>query len=172
MIMLNTYFKIGDLSDDDFVDSQTGGMKILGRFNNERQVKTLRKDFQLKKNFDLVKTWKLFMSKADGAAGQIGCPIPARIIGKPELGEPNMVCTETFLAVGPFSKDEIMNVEHYARTKFFRFMVGTRKNKNMTKDTYNYVPIVDFSKPISDEELYEMFGLDETQKSYIEKMIE
>jgi hypothetical protein len=51
-------------------------------------------------------------------------------------------------------------------------MVGTRKNKNMTKDTYNYVPIIDFSKPMTDDDLYSLFNLSEDQKNYINKMIE
>ena len=171
-VQSRNYFKIGKLDDEDFVGEMFGSYKILGRFNNERQVRTLRKNYKLSKDFPLTNTWKIFMSKADGAAGQIGCPIPARIIGKPEIGEPNMICTETFLAVGPFKQSEIKNVETYIKTKFFRFMVGTRKNKNMTKDTYNYVPIIDFSKPMTDDDLYSLFNLSEDQKNYINKMIE
>lgn len=171
-VQSRNYFKIGKLEDDDFVGEMFGSYKILGRFNNERQVRTLRKDFKLSKNFELTKAWKIFMSKADGAAGQIGNPIPARIIGKPELGEPNTICTETFLVIGPFKQNEIKHVEAYIKTKFFRFMVGTRKNKNMTKDTYNYVPVVDFSKPMTDDELYSIFNLSDKQKEYINKMIE
>ncbi|UKI44474.1 MAG: hypothetical protein L6U16_02570 [Porphyromonadaceae bacterium] len=64
--------------------------------------------------------WKVFVSKADGAAGQLGNPIPARIIGKAELGDPFTICTETFLAVGPFnSRQETVNVMKYFTTKFF-----------------------------------------------------
>ena len=51
-------------------------------------------------------------------------------------------------------------------------MVGTRKNKNMTKDTYNYVPLIDFSKPMTDDDLYSLFNLSEDQKNYINKLIE
>ena len=46
----------------------------------------------------------LIQGKADGAAGQIGFPIPARIIGKAVVSGPNTACTETFLRVGPFNK--------------------------------------------------------------------
>lgn len=42
----------------------------------------------------------------------------------------------------------------------------------MTKDTYNYVPVVDFSKPMTDDELYSIFNLSDKQKEYINKMIE
>lgn len=74
---------------------------ILGRFDNKRAIRYLNNSFNIFKNLDLAETWKVFISKADGAAGQIGNPIPARIIGKAEIGYPNMICTETFLAIGP-----------------------------------------------------------------------
>ena len=69
-------------------------------------------------------------------------PVPARIIGKPELEKPNQICTETFLVIGPFDESEVKYAENYIKSKFFRFMVGARKNKNMTKDTYKFAPII------------------------------
>ena len=57
------------------------------------------------------------------------------------------------------------------QTKFFRFLVGIRKNKNMTHDTYLYVPLQDFSHPWTDEMLYEKYGLTEEEIAFIESMI-
>lgn len=62
-------------------------------------------------------------------------------------------------------------MQAYMATKFFRFMVGIRKNKNMPRETYKSVPIVDFSKKWSDTELYKLFGLSNEEIDYIEKMI-
>ena len=79
----------------------------------------------------------IFISKADGAAGQIGYPVPARKLGKSEIAGVNTACTETFLRIGPFdSEQECRNVKSYIETKFFRCLVGARKNKNMTQSTY------------------------------------
>ena len=73
-------------------------------------------------------------------------PVPAKIIGKAELGLPNMLCSETFLAIGPFeSEDEAKSVIKYTQTKFFRILVGARKLKNMTSGTYKFVPLQDFT---------------------------
>ena len=126
--------------------------------------------------------WKVFVSKADGAAGQLGNPIPARIIGKTVLGEPQTICTETFLAIGPFETErEAINVSKYAETKFFRVLVGARKLKNMTQDTYSFVPLQDFSPlsdidwrrsiPEIDQQLYAKYHLTEDEISFIESMI-
>ena len=50
-------------------------------------------------------------------------------------------------------------------------MVGIRKNKNMTHDTYLYAPIQDFSRVWTDEELYQKYELDKKEIDYIESMI-
>ena len=116
--------------------------------------------------------YKIFISKADGAAGQIGFPIPARIIGKAEICGPNTACTETFLRVGPFNTQEIAeNVKAYMETKFFRALVGARKNKNMTQSTYSFVPMQDFRKKWTDDELYRKYGLEQEEIEFIETMI-
>lgn len=126
----------------------------------------------LGRNQSELSKWKIFISKADGAAGQIGYPIPARIIGKAEIATPNMTCTETFLRVGPFeSEKESKNVKTYMETKFFRALVGARKNKNMTQNTYSFVPLQDFSKPWTDEELYAKYNLSQEEIDFIESMI-
>ena len=41
----------------------------------------------------MIPKYKIFISKADGAAGQIGNPIPAKILGKAEFGDINEICT-------------------------------------------------------------------------------
>ena len=95
--------------------------KVFGRFDGIRGLKFLKsyetKDERAQK---FLGKWKVFVSKADGAAGQLGNPVPARIIGKTVLGDPMTICTETFLAIGPFiNENEANNVSKYTETKFF-----------------------------------------------------
>lgn len=161
---------------------ETNSLKLFGRFENVRTTLFLSNDYVVNKNKDIAKHWKVFVSKADGAAGQIGNPIPAKIIGKAVIGDKETICTETFLAIGPFSsKQECINIVKYAETKFFRIMVGIRKNKNMTRDTYKFVPLQDFTSqsdidwsvsiPEIDEQLYQKYGLSDDEIAFIEKMI-
>lgn len=163
-------FGVSSLDDQDFTKAiQPNGLSIFGRFDNGREVKFLRSDYSVSKGHPLVKAWKVFISKADGAAGQIGNPIPARIIGRAEVGTPNTICSETFLSVGPLlSEIQAENVVKYMATKFFRFMVGIRKNKNMTQDTYKYAPLLSFDKVWTDNELYKRYELDQNDIQYIE----
>lgn len=162
---------------------KSGDYKVLGRFDNTRGIMFLHKyqsSDSRAQNF--LGKWKIFMSKADGAAGQLGNPIPARIIGKAELGDPDTICTETFLAIGPFAtKKAATNSIKYTATKFFRFLVGIRKLKNMTQETYSFVPLQDFTEnsdiqwnksiPEIDQQLYAKYHLTNEEIAFIEKMI-
>ena len=151
---------------------KTQGIIVLGIEKNSRTEKILPNDFQISKRTNDINKWKLFVSKADGAAGQIGNPIPARIIGKAEIGKPGTICTETFLQIGPFkSKKEALSANNYMKTKFFRFLVGARKSKNMTKETYSFVPLQDFNEEWTDEKLYKKYRLNKDEIDFIESMI-
>lgn len=165
----NPFNILGDIND--YVTNERTERRILCRYEKKRSVLYLRDDVSINRNANIVPCYKLFISKADGAAGQLGNPIPAKIIGKPEMGEPNMICSETFLCVFVKSKDVAKIVSEYMKTKFFRFLVGIRKNKNMTHDTYLFVPLQDFSKPWTDAELYAKYGLSDEEIAFIESMI-
>ncbi len=146
-------------------------INVLGILKSERVIKKIP-FAQLGRNTDELNSYRLFISKADGAAGQIGNPIPARIIGKIVVAEPNMACTETFLRIGPFSNEqEALRAKQYMETKFFRILVGARKNKNMTRNTYSFVPLQDFSKNWTDEKLYKKYKLTKEEIEFIESMI-
>lgn len=113
--------------------------KMLGIENGKRVYKNIPLA-SLGRGIDEMQQCKIFISKADGAAGQIGYPIPARIIGKAEICGPNTACTETFLRVGPFADEQTANnVKTYMETKFFRALVGVRKNKNMINFIFHII---------------------------------
>ena len=141
----NPFNIVGNI--EDFITTKVSSRKILCRYENKRQFLNLRNSVQVGRGKEVVSQYKLFISKADGAAGQLGNPIPARIIGKAEIAGPDTICSETFLCVYARTKKAAINIESYMRTKFFRLLVAIRKNKNMTHDTYRFVPMQDFSKP-------------------------
>ena len=120
-------------------------------------------------NIEWINKYKIFISAAYGA----GEDFPHQILGKPILGEKNTCCTETYLVIGPFNEKIIaQNVETYIKTKFFRFMVLLQKSTQHTsKKVYSYVPMQDFSKPWTDEELYAKYGLEKEEIDFIESMI-
>lgn len=116
-----------------------------------------------------IDKYKVLISYAYGA----GEEFPHQIINKPFCVEPNSACTETYLVIGPFDNNgECKNVISYMSTKFFRFMVLLLKNtQHATKAVYQLVPMQDFSKPWTDEELYAKYGLTDEEINFIESMI-
>lgn len=123
----------------------------------------------VRKGKEFIGKWKVFISRAYGA----GEDYPHQIINKPFVGEPNSVCTETYTMIGPFENEEIAkNVISYINTRFFRFFVMLLKStQSAAQKVYSFVPMQDFSKPWTDEELYAKYGLTAEEIAFIESMI-
>ena len=123
----------------------------------------------IKQGQDTINKYKVFISKAYGERGEF----PYLVLGKPFVGKPNTCCTETYLLIGAFDKKETAeNIISYIKTRFFRFLVLLKKNtQNAAKGVYQFVPLQDFSKPWTDEELYAKYGLNEDEIAFIESMI-
>lgn len=123
----------------------------------------------VERGHELVDQWKVFIAfLASGSDA-----FPHVILGKPFTGAPGEVSTETYLAIGPFSsKEECENVRTYISTRFFRFLVLQKKpSQNATKKVYDFVPIQDFSKPWTDEELYAKYGITDEEIAFIDSMV-
>lgn len=142
-----------------------GGFSILGLEKLKRVIRYIPASYPLEKKAGLDK-YKLFISESYGA-GVLGEPMPTPVVGKP--GE---LCTETFLQVGPFNtQEEAKNCITYLNTKFFRVLVGVRKNtQHATQKVYQAVPLVNFDKKWTDKELYSKFELSKEEIDFIEKM--
>lgn len=125
------------------------------------------KRINITRNYDAVDMDKVIVPKAVGSGdGKTD-------IIKPLYCEPAACCTETYLLVGPFkNKKEADNVIKYIGTKFFHFLVTLQKNtKDCMKRVYSFVPLQDFSKEWTDEELYEKYNLTKEEIEYIEASI-
>ncbi len=121
------------------------------------------------RNEQWIPEWKVYIAKSYGERGKF----PYRYLAKPFLGEPNSCCTQAYLHIGPFSsKRECENVMSYIRTRFFRFCIMLKKNtQDAMRDKYSFVPMQDFSKPWTDEELYQKYGLTAEEIAFIESMV-
>lgn len=124
---------------------------------------------EISQNVEWIYKYKVLITMAYGA----GEDFPHQIINKPFIAEPFSCCTETYVVIGPCqSENEAKNVLSYMKTKFFRFMVLLKKNtQHAAAKVYSLVPLQDFSKPWTDEELYAKYGLDEDEIGFIESMI-
>ena len=130
----------------------------------KRTVGYIRKQ-DIKKNKKDIDSFKLFFSKAYMATSTV----PPEII----IGENNTICTETFLQIGAFDTlEECTNCLSYIKTRFFRSLLFfNRHSLNVSQSSFELIPLEDFSKPWTDQELYEKYGLTQDEIDYIESMI-
>ena len=115
---------------------------------------------------------KIYIPKAGGSGND---PI---VLGKPIYGEPNSVCSYTYLVIGysparhNLSKMECENVITYLKTRFFRYLVSIKKKtQDNPRDVFQFVPLQDWSKPWTDAELYAKYNLSSDEIAYIESII-
>jgi thiol-disulfide isomerase/thioredoxin len=117
-----------------------------------------------------IDCWKVFMPYANNIGTELNDDNQNTF-----LGEPNSVCTETFLAVGQndnLEKEQCINLSNYLRTKFARFLLSlTKISQHGTSKTYRFVPVVDFNEEWIDEKLYAHFGLTQEEIDLIENSI-
>ena len=154
------------------------GYSIIGLdpVTKKRTVKYVGADYPFPK-IGAIDKYKLFVSKAYGC-GAIG-EVPA----SPVLASPGMACTETFIEIGSFdTKQELDNFYSYFRTKFFRALVGIRKQtQDAKRSVYSFVPLQDFTPssdidwslpvPQIDEQLYAKYGLSDDEIDFIESHV-
>lgn len=127
-------------------------------------------DDQLPKNKETKNLHKVFIPAANGSE--------TIILGKPFYGEPNSVCSQTFLVIGfdpkncLTTKEQCDNLISYIETKFFRYLVSIKKKtQNGPRGVYQFVPMQDFNKKWTDELLYKKYNLSEDEINVIEESI-
>ena len=156
-------------------------IKMYGRDGSGRVYKYVRREY-INDVISLDK-YKIVYAKADGAAGTLGNPIPARVLGNPVIEGPGVGTTESFLTFGLFdTADEADNGFKFVQTKFFRVLVGILKTtQDINPEKFTYVPLQDFtsasdidwSKPIADidQQLYCKYDLDDDEIEFIESHV-
>lgn len=147
-------------------------IRILGRENNERAYKYIKREY-INDVINLDK-YKVFLSKANGV-GALG-----EVLSSPIIGEPYVGSTETFLSIGNFETlEEAQAALSYIKTKFARILLGVLKTtQDITPDKWRYVPLQDFSDKSDidwsktvheiDLQLYKKYGLKEDEINFIE----
>ena len=170
----------------DSVDNPEEYYHLLGLIDSQRVWKYTKRIYMSARypENNNIEKYKVFVSESDGAAGQVGDPVPARILGKPEIGKPGDSATSTFISVGAFAtEEEAINCSKYMRTRFLRCLIGLLKvTQHNPPSVWAYVPIQDFSNTSDinwncsiediDKQLYEKYNLDLFEQAFIEKYIQ
>ena len=117
----------------------------------------------------MIDKWKIFIPRA--GSGSDAFPHP--ILGKPFIGYPGSVSSETYMYIGPFkNKSETKNALTYISSQLFRLLVLLHKpSQDATQAVYTFVPSQDYSIEWTDEKLRKKYGISDREWSFVEKMI-
>ena len=127
---------------------------------------------QIPKNQKTKDLHKVYIPAAGGSGTD------SQVLGIPFYGEPNSVCSQTYLVIGynpeihKYNKENCENIIKYIKTRFFRYLVSIKKKtQNGPRGVYQFVPIQDFNEEWTDEKLYKKYGLTQDEIDFIESMI-
>ena len=140
---------------------------------NSEGIGKIRKS-RITTGLNLLEKWKVVVSKVTfehaGVPDKDGM---MRVLSVIQILPPNSACTESYLVADVFEdKTNAENFISYLKTKFARFLIMQMlASMNMSKSSYSFVPVQDFSKPWTDEELYAKYNLSEEEIAFIESMI-
>lgn len=150
---------------------------LIGRSSKRCSKFVLRRYIDVAENYT---NYKVLISIADGAAGQIGNPVPARISGGPSIVGPYTGYTQTFQSIGNAETfEEAENISKYVKTKFARATLGILKiTQHYPVEKWKYVPLQDFTSqsdidwsksiPEIDKQLYDKYDLSPEEREFIE----
>jgi site-specific DNA-methyltransferase (adenine-specific) len=123
---------------------------------------------------EMIDKWKVISSRSGHEhAGNPGADGKRRVLAKIEVLPPGTICTETYLVIGSYLKEEhARNLVTYMKTRFFRFLLSlSMYSHSITKDTYEFIPILDMTKHWSDNQLYRRYDLSKDEIDFIESRI-
>ncbi|OYN84024.1 Eco57I restriction-modification methylase domain-containing protein [Parenemella sanctibonifatiensis] len=157
---------------DDFKESPTGDYRVqLVVRADGRRRRVWTKPEYVTNNHNLAQAWKIYLPKAASDGGQ---RLPDMVIGRPTLGAPHEVCTETYLAIGPFSSErEARSAMSYLRTRTVRYLISLRKlSQDNIPRTFRWVPTDVWDREFSDSELFEKYSLTPEEVALIEEHVQ
>ncbi|MCC7331920.1 MAG: Eco57I restriction-modification methylase domain-containing protein [Flavobacteriales bacterium] len=170
-----TYF----IKDEKFRSSPKNLKKPIICYGRAKSVGYVEKS-EVLSNKNWIDVWKVYVPESNNIGTELNDDNQNSFVG-----EPDTVCTETYLVVGAeLSLDKISskNLSNYLRTSFARFMHSLAKiSQHGTSKTYQFVPLqnfksdsdIDWSKSIQeiDKQLYSKYKLTVEEIEFIESMI-
>lgn len=168
----NIFDRIPQVFFDECPDDNHTYIQILGRKDNKRCYKYIRREYvNSVKNLD---KYKIMLPSANGS-GKFG-----EILSSPVLAAPQIGCTESFIGIGFFdTKEEASATLKYTKSKLVRALLGILKvTQHITPEKWKYVPLQDFtansdidwSQSVADidKQLYRKYDLDDKEIAFIE----
>ena len=169
----------GNFTESELFLSDKNELANIECYGKAKSIGYIKKD-DVKNHKDWISVWKVYMPYVNNIGTELNDDNQNTFIG-----EPNSVCTETFLVAGAelnLNKYECIALSKYLRSKFARFLHSLAKTSHhATVKTYQFVPLQDFSdksdidwsKSIAeiDQQLYAKYKFSKDEIDYVESKI-
>jgi len=133
----------------------------------KRRIGWIPRD-RIMKSPHLIDKWKVMVPAAYGERGAR----PAKVLGPAFIAPSPSVCTQTYLFFYVDSDKEAASLKSYLETRMVRFLISLRKiTQHATRSTYTWVPMQNWSREWSDDDLYQKYGISNDEAKFIEAMI-
>ena len=171
----NIFEKLDDLFFENRPNGADDYIQILGRINNERVYKWIRRDYIDK--HDNLDSYKVILPKSNGT-GSLGEKLSSPLTANPKVGH-----NQTFISIGSLSTElEAENLLKYIKSKFLRLLLGTLKvTQDNKKAVWKNIPLqnftsnsdIDWNKSITeiDQQLYKKYNLNAEEIEFVESKI-
>lgn len=171
----NIFNRLPMVFHDDIPSDGNKYIRILGREDNKRLYKWIRRDYV--NNVENLTFYKVVIPQANGS-GKFGEAISQPIIEPPNVGH-----TETFISIGMFKTEREANaLVKFIKTKFARTLLSLLKvTQNGNKPVWEMIPLqnftsksdIDWSKSVAeiDQQLYKKYGLTQEEIDFIESNV-
>ena len=96
-----------------------------------------------------------------------------KILSTMKVISKNTACTDSYLILGPFNNSqEAKNCSTFLKTKFARFLIMLSISSiHLTRESFKFVPLLDFTRPWTDEDLRNEFHLSDYDVDLINRLI-
>lgn len=120
----------------------------------------------------LIDKWKIYVGRAAPGTGNKDT-YPHRIISTPFIGSPGSISSETYMCIGPFgSRDEAESALSYLSCRLTRLLILLHKpSQDTTRKVYTFVPIQEWMRQWTDEDLYAKYGISDSEIAFIEEVV-
>ena len=157
------------INDPNFRESPTGLSSPVKCYGRAGRVGYVEKN-EVPSHTDWICRWKVFVPESNNIGTELSDDNQNAFVG-----EPGTICTETFLVIGAeleLNEASAINLSNYLKTRFARFLLSLAKiSQHGTAKTYRFVPLQDFSRPWTDEDLYAKYNLTADEIAFIEATI-
>jgi site-specific DNA-methyltransferase (adenine-specific) len=151
--------RVGWMRTDQMLDGESVWCYTL---ENKRPVKKPISINEISKNKDSVCLYKTCITKASGSG--------ADGTSSPFVAKPGEIVSETYRVLSVFDNEqEANNCRDFIRTPFSQYLISLLKvTQNISSKTLGILPVLDFSRSYSNQDLYKMFNLSEEEITHIE----